>query len=162
MNAFPVANHVLWRANKDAADISPMKLQKIMYFLHGWYMTMTGEKLIDESFSRWQYGPVIPSVYHELKRFGGLPIDDYVKQYDSASGQYIPYFVNTNELPRFNEILEQVWNQYGSLSAIQLSTMTHEPGSAWSMTDVNDDIPDHLIRNDILRRAFPHMAVNYA
>jgi uncharacterized phage-associated protein len=162
MNAFPVANHVLWRANKDAIDITPMKLQKMMYFLHGWYMAITDQKLIDEGFTRWQYGPVVPSVYRELKHYGGMPIDDYIKQYDSNSGQYVPYFVNTNSLPQFDSILEQVWNQYSRLTAIQLSTLTHEFGSPWYMTEPNDEIRDDLIRNDFVRRAFPNNFMTYA
>jgi len=154
MNAYPVANHILWRANKDAADISPMKLQKMMYFLHGWYMAITGQKLIDEGFARWTYGPVVPSVYRELKHYGAMPIDDYIKQYDSTSGQVVPYFVDTNKLPQFESILEQVWHQYGGLTGIQLSSLTHEYGSPWYLTEPNDEIPDYLIRDDFVRRAF--------
>jgi len=157
MNAFPVANHILWRANKDAADITPMKLQKMMYFLHGWYMAITGEKLIDEGFARWTYGPVVPSVYRELKHYGAMPIEDYIKQYDSSSGQFLSYFVDTTALPQFNSILEQVWQQYGPLSGIQLSTLTHEYGSPWYTTMPNDEIPDVLIRNDFIRRAYPNL-----
>lgn len=152
MNAFPVANHILWRANKDAVDITPMKLQKLMYFLHGWYMAITGHKLISEGFSRWQYGPVVPSVYRELRDYGGAPIEDYIKQYDENSAQFLPLFVNTSSLPQFESILEQVWQQYGSLSAIQLSTLTHEFGSPWYLTPPNQEIPDYLIRDDFLRR----------
>lgn len=162
MNAFPVANHVLWRANKDATDITPMKLQKIIYFLHGWYMAITGQKLIDEGFTRWQYGPVVPSLYRALKHYGGLPIDDYIKQPDFSSGQLVPYFVDTNALPQFESILEQVWRQYSHLTAIQLSTLTHEGGSPWDLTMPNDEISDELIRNDFVRRAFTTTQQYYA
>lgn len=162
MDAFPVANHVLWRANKDAADITPMKLQKIVYFLHGWYMAITGQKLIDEGFSRWQYGPVIPSLYRALKHYGSMPIDDYIKQPDFSSGQLVPYFVDTNTLPQFQSILEQVWTQYSPLTAIQLSTLTHEPGSPWALTIPNDEISDELILNDFIRRASTNNYVKYA
>jgi uncharacterized phage-associated protein len=154
MDAFPVANHVLWRANKDAADITPMKLQKIVYFLHGWYLAITGQKLIDEGFARWQYGPVIPSLYRELKKYGSSPIDDYIKQYDPASASFVPFFVNTSALPRFNDILEQVWAKYSGYNAIQLSSMTHLPGTPWAITLPNEDIDDDVIQQYFVSQAF--------
>jgi uncharacterized phage-associated protein len=154
MNAFPVANHILWRANKDADDISPMKLQKILYFLHGWYLAITGQRLVDEGFMRWQYGPVVPSVYRELRHYGAMPIDDYIKQYDENTGQFLPFFVNTNALPQFNDVLERVWQQYRGFSAIQLSSMTHQAGSPWALTTPNDQIEDGLIQQHFVQQAF--------
>jgi uncharacterized phage-associated protein len=154
MDATAVANHVLWRANKDKVDISPMKLQKILYFLHGTYLSITGESLIDEGFRRWDYGPVIPSVYHELKIYGGLPIDDYIKKYDKEKGEFIPFFVNTRALPRFEDILDQVWNKYSKFSAIKLSNLTHESDSPWAKTAPNNRIPDDVIAEYFTRQVF--------
>jgi len=159
MDAFPVANHVLWRANKDAVDISPMKLQKILFFLHGWYLAVTGQGLIDEGFAKWRYGPVIPSVYRELKHYGGSPIEEYIRQYDPNSKDFIPYFVNTNALPRFSEILERVWAQYSGLSAIQLSSITHEAGSPWDVAVQDSRIDDQTIRNYFVHQAFRNEAL---
>lgn len=154
MNAFPVANHILWRANKDAADITPMKLQKMMYFLHGWYLAITDEALIDEGFSRWQYGPVVQSVYHALKDYGSMPIDDYLKQYHAPSEQIIPLFVDTKALPQFNEILDRVWKQYSKFSATRLSSMSHESGGPWDQTPPNGNISDDLIRDYFIQQAY--------
>jgi len=154
MDSIAVANHVLWRANKDKVDISPMKLQKILYFLHGNYLAITGEPLINEGFRRWDYGPVLPSVYQELRNYGGLPIDDYIKQYDKERGEFRPLFVNTNALPRFNDILEQVWGTYSGVSALKLSDLTHEPGSPWARTLPNGLITDNMISEYFVRKAF--------
>ena len=154
MDAFPVANHVLWRANKDAIDISPMKLQKILFFLHGWYLALTGQSLIDEGFARWRYGPVIPSLYRELKQYGSSPIDEYIEQYDAHSMEFKPMFVNVKAFPRFSEILDRVWEQYSGLTALQLSSMTHETGSPWYVTLPDNKIDDNLIRNYFVHQGF--------
>jgi uncharacterized phage-associated protein len=160
MDAVPVANHILWKANKDHVNISPMKLQKMLYFLHGWYLAITGQKLIDEGFMRWDYGPVVPSVYRELKNYGSAPIDDYIKQYDPNSEQLVPMFVNTNAFPQFNEVLERVWQQYSKFSGPQLSQMTHEFDTPWSNTYPNFQIRDDLIQEYFTRQAFNNQ--NYA
>jgi uncharacterized phage-associated protein len=159
MNAYSIANHILWRANRDAKDISPLKLQKMMYFLHGWYLAITGDSLIDEGFIRWQYGPVVPSVYHALKDYRSLPIDDYIKQYHAQSDDFVPLFVDTKVLPKFNEILERVWSQYSEFSATQLSSMSHEAGGPWSRTMPNDKISDDLIKEYFVQLAYKNEAL---
>nr|WP_256351506.1 type II toxin-antitoxin system antitoxin SocA domain-containing protein [Pseudomonas gingeri] len=47
-----------------------MKQQKLVYYSHGWHAGYTDQPLINEAVETWQYGPVIPSLYHEFKRFG--------------------------------------------------------------------------------------------
>ena len=55
--------------------VSNLKLQKILYLAHMVFMGQNeGEPLIDESFEAWDYGPVVPSVYHEAKKYGAKPI----------------------------------------------------------------------------------------
>jgi len=44
-----------------------MKLQKLVYYAHGWHLALNNEPLIDEQVECWQYGPVISSLFHEFK-----------------------------------------------------------------------------------------------
>ena len=55
-------------------EITPMKLQKILYYVCVKYVKETGIFPIYERFEVWKYGPVIPSVYSEFKTFGASPI----------------------------------------------------------------------------------------
>jgi len=153
MKAFPVANQILWYANREKSDISPLKLQKMLYFLHGWYLAITGTELIEEPFMRWQYGPVLPSVYAALRGYGAQPINDYIKEYDPSTGTWLPYFVNTNVVPQFEQVLNRVWREYGHFSALQLSSMTHEENTPWNRTGVNDAISNVLIRDYFTEQA---------
>jgi uncharacterized phage-associated protein len=153
MKAFPVANHILWYANRERSDISPLKLQKLLYFLHGWYMAVTGHELIDEPFMRWQYGPVLPSVYSALRGYGSQPINDYIKEYDANSQTWIPYFVNPAGVQQFEQVMDRVWREYGHYSAIQLSSMTHEEDTPWNRTAENEEIG-----NDLIRKYFANLA----
>src|SRR5215510_7158653 len=56
--------------------LTPMKLQKLVYFAHGWSLALTGVPLIKDAVEAWRYGPVIPALYHEFKHNGARPITD--------------------------------------------------------------------------------------
>lgn len=50
-------------------SVSPLKLQKILYYTQSWYMVIFGEKntLFKECPQAWVNGPVYPTIYHEYK-----------------------------------------------------------------------------------------------
>ncbi|MBE4704008.1 Panacea domain-containing protein [Spiroplasma platyhelix] len=64
----------------------PVKLQKILYFLYLEYLKETNEKLFDDEFEAWVYGPVLRSVYNHLK-YVGLNFNEY-ESFDSAKDKY--------------------------------------------------------------------------
>jgi len=78
-----IANELLSLAHtRGISDVTPMKLQKLVYYAHGWWFGATGEPLIEEQIEAWQYGPVVPSLYEATKNFGNqsitTPLHDYV------------------------------------------------------------------------------------
>src|SRR5262245_59991994 len=76
-SADAVSNYFLIRADNEGRPITPMKLQKLMYFAHGWHLALdtSGDSLIAEDAQAWDYGPVFPHTYYEFKDFGNRPID---------------------------------------------------------------------------------------
>jgi len=83
-----------------------------------------------------------------------MPVEDYLKQYHAESEQFIPLFVDTKALPKFNEILDRVWMQYSRFTATQLSSMSHEPGGPWDKTAPNENISDELIKQYFVQQAY--------
>jgi len=155
-----VANYFLELANIEGAAISPMKLQKLLYLAHGWSLALANEPLLDKDIQAWKYGPVIPSVYHEFKEFGNEPITSRAAAFSIEDGKFK---TNYPELPDgiehqwVRELLKKVWEVYKPLSAVQLSTYTHLPGSPWSQTIGNDKTgfpSDRVISNDIIKEYF--------
>ena len=71
-SAIAIANYFIQKSlDEKTDDLSPMKLQKLVYFAHAWYLIyQDGGKLINEAIEAWSYGPVINSVYHEFKHNG--------------------------------------------------------------------------------------------
>ena len=121
-----LCNNILQRGEQEGIDISPMKLQKLLYFVCRDYVRETGQMPISEDFEVWQYGPVLPSVYGEFKTFGARPITCYAKD---ASGR--SYKVSERDNPTLARVIDVVWAKYKNFSGIDLSKKTHQSGSGW-------------------------------
>ncbi len=131
-----IANWFLGRAEKEGQRLDPMKVQKLTYLAHGWHLGLHGEPLINEEVQAWQYGPVINSLYHEFKSFGAGEITGRATSWDfSSQGEpaLVEPVVDPSDVDTI-ALLERVWDVYGSCSAVELSAMTHQPGSPWSQT----------------------------
>ncbi|MFB9087115.1 DUF4065 domain-containing protein [Erwinia tracheiphila] len=81
-SATAVANAFIEKAIKrQVPDLTPMKLQKLLFYVQSWHLKLyDGKTLFEESFMRWKFGPVIPNLYHELKRYGSSPIDKKIRK----------------------------------------------------------------------------------
>lgn len=121
-----LCNNILFRANKDKLKVTPMKLQKIMYYVCRDYVRSTGELPVSEQFEVWPYGPVLPSVYNEFKGFKDKPITSYACD---ALGKAAMVKESVN--PELSRILDDVWHKYKRKTGIELSKMTHQDSSGW-------------------------------
>ncbi len=148
---YPIKHVVNCFLQKDfedgTASITPMKMQKLLYFLQGWHLAITGEPVIEEKFSAWQYGPVEENLYHMLKKYRGMPITAYLTDEDSQQA-----FVVANTAEMFHKILDMVWRKYSIFSALQLSAMTHEQGTPWD--NVYNHSTSPYISNDEIKDYF--------
>lgn len=145
-----VANTFLQRDFEDGVPtISPMKLQKLVYCLHGWYLAVTGNALIPEKFSVWQYGPVQDELYHRFKRYRDQPIREYATTWHE--GEQRAYVVPDSD-KNFQSIFDAVSRKYMPFSALELSSMTHQQGTPWSITLENGGGPidDQLIKKHFI------------
>ena len=146
VTALDVANTFLERGKTDNVIITPMKIQKLLYIFYKEYLKETRTKVFEERFETWQYGPVIQEVYDAFKKFRANPINDF-------------YYYNNNHYRTvilekgsdFLRIFDKVWEQYGNLSGIYLSSLTHLPDTAWSKADEANR--NYLDDNDIILEA---------
>lgn len=128
-----IANYFLKKSFDTGEEITLMKIIKLVYISHGWYRGITGKDLIKESAQAWKYGPVIESVYHEFKSYGGRPITKLgsVLLPHEDRFQIITPTVDKEDIQEF---LDKVWEIYHSFTAIELSSLTHQEGSPWDIT----------------------------
>ncbi len=148
-----VANFFL---HKDRfTSLTQLKLHKILYFAHGWYLGLTGKPLLTEKFSAWRFGPVIPNLYHEFREFGADPICRLA----------FPTGLGLRRKPKGLQVdvsddyerafLERVWVVYGEYTAAQLVHLTHAADQPWAITrEKNPNDPTASISNDLIRKKF--------
>lgn len=155
-SARAVANFFIDKAQSLGITLTPLKLQKLVYYAHGWHLALKGEPLITETIEAWQFGPVIHSLYHEFRDLGSAPITRNAQKFKLVGDEVksvIPRI--PNDAVEDRAFLERIWDVYKDYTAIQLSNMTHAPGSPWSKVvepfsgkpPEGLDIPDAVIED---------------
>jgi uncharacterized phage-associated protein len=100
--------------------LTNLELQKILYMAD---MNLVGQRnvrLVDEDFEAWDYGPVLPSLYHRCKAFGSKPVPgifwDAEKIVDSSIEE---------------KMLKLAWEKLRDSTPGQLVDTTHSEKGAW-------------------------------
>lgn len=101
-------------------NVTNLELQKMLYIAHLFFLGRTGQELVDEEFEAWDYGPVLPSLYREVKFFGSDTIMD-VFQTNTANEDSIEF-----------QTLKEMAKHLSSFTAGQLVNITHHRDSAWA------------------------------
>ncbi len=150
-----VANYFLDLAKSKGAGLDPMKLQKMIYFAHGWHLALYREPLINEEVQAWEYGPVVQSVYHEFKSFGADKIEKLATDFDYSTRELCTPRIPLSD-QRTIALLNKIWDIYGGYSGIQLSHLTHAPNSAWSNARIDNkkNLKFVGIENDAIEEEF--------
>lgn len=148
-NSHQIANYFIKASQATGMELTPMKLIKLTYIAHAWCLGLYNEQLLDEVIYAWKYGPVIDTIYQDFRKYGNAQI-----------GQLYQDAKNTYPLPDANifPFLDTIWNVYGKYNGVQLSAMTHEPGTPWDIVWNNQGgkeksyaiIPNDLIKSHCL------------
>ncbi len=158
-----VANAMLTLALAQKAPPTQMKLQKLLYFAHGWHLALYDAPLVDETFQAWPYGPVLPTVYHEFKSFGVLGITTLgteIVSLPTGELNWVPPVI-ADLTGIVQPLLEKIWEVFGTYSGGQLSDMTHAKGSPWKQIhDRYGDTRNVAIPDDLIKDYFKGLMTN--
>jgi uncharacterized phage-associated protein len=123
-------------------DLTNLKLQKLLYFAQGKYLSKYDASLFKENIEAWSLGPVVREVYDVYKKCGSFPITVF-----DRSGKWVSKAVIPSGIKIF---LYGIWKEYGKYSASHLISLTHKNGTAWSQTfkesGNNAVIPKELLK----------------
>jgi uncharacterized phage-associated protein len=157
-----VGNAILDVAEREDIHLSNLALNKIIYFAHAWFLAIHSRPLVDSPFEAWQFGPVHPQVYRQMKRYGDRPITGRMTRIDIETGQDVLFEVALGSDEQ--DHIEKITRFYGVRSAAWLVDATHEPGAPWDQVwsaaeakpcpgmIIPDDLTESYYRNKRERR----------
>ena len=121
-----IAKYFLIRAQEDGELISPLKIQKMVYFAYAAYLRSKKgkEKLFNEKIEAWPNGPVVPSLYRDLKVYGSGPIDP-LKYADISVDK-----LKQDTPEEVIELLNGVYETCSQFTGFELTVATHQE-KAW-------------------------------
>lgn len=141
LDARTVSEHLLWIRRE--RQTTPMHVIKLAYLSHGWMLGLYAKPLLWEPVEAWTYGPVIPSLYHLYKAWGGDPITA------------VPIDRSDDLTDQQRDLIDAVEDVYRNHTALQLSNITHKSGSPWDVvrreSGIGAIIPNELLRDHYRR-----------
>lgn len=108
-----VAKQLVRLADADAGDdlLTPLRLQKLLYYCQGWHLAWYGGTLFPDPIEAWAHGPVVPAVQQLAWINGRDPIPDQGEPAGLSE--------------RDRDAVAQVWREYRQHSACKLRDLSH-------------------------------------
>lgn len=126
-----IARYVVNYCNEHNYDITNLKLQKILYFIQANFLVNkgVGNPCFSAEIEAWSFGPVVPEVYREFKKYGNaqIPLIEKYFSFDkknvlaSCLKNYVNPFIDINDQILTNEMIDEC-SEY---SASKLVEITH-------------------------------------
>ncbi len=118
VHPFVAAKRVCSLKNWTATNL---EIQKILYLGHMMALGRSNglRPLITDSFQAWDYGPVLPVLYHRAKPFGNGPVQNVFQIFPDAAGEDAA-------------LLEETVTSLRGKSAGELVAITHWENGAWA------------------------------
>ena len=125
-----VCNLILLEFDAVTYNITNAKLNKVLYYVQGFYLVRFKAPLIRNHFESWDYGPVIRSVYDAFKVFGQMPITQLATYRDYTDNTEKP--VPCDDLSETDRrFVLSVADTYLRHSVGSLIRETHVPNGPW-------------------------------
>ena len=118
-SVFAVADVFNDKALGESKCMTPLKLIKLCYIAYGFYLGYGKGRLFQEKIEAWKYGPVIPELYRNLRKYRGESIKEPLRcnsvPLDGGKTQFV----------------QNVWEAYKKFSGLDLTNLTHQEGTPW-------------------------------
>jgi len=113
IDIYDAADFFLSKVDMEAGScITPLKLQKLLYYAQGWFSSFYNAPLFLNELQAWVHGPASPEIYNKYRYYGYKGIDK--TSFDLSKLD-----------PKQSELLNEIYNTYGSYDAKPLENMTH-------------------------------------
>lgn len=134
--------------------LTNLRMQKLIYFLYGFYYSETKQELFNPDFLAYKMGPISKELH------------SYNSKIIKEKNQNGKYLFGTNDYPKFNysqykeqfdfELIDKILLSLKTLSTWHLVDLTHLPNSPWSETQQSKRINKNKIK-----KHFENLTLNY-
>ncbi len=113
MDAIRLSQYVISCFEEKKSPVTNLKLQKVLYYIQGYFFRELNRPAFAEEIYNWQYGPVVPVVYYEYNYNGAAPLKSSRKAKDIS--------LSTEEVALVERVVEKCCNMLSS----RLVSKTH-------------------------------------
>ena len=116
-----VADYIILQLTSEEkpSDLINLKLQKLLYYVQGWFLGYQGSRMIDSSFEAWVHGPVCSSVYDRFTSTKSLY--SFISKDDV---KFVDAFDRIEKEDR--DFIDYVLMNYAGFSGVELEQKTHD------------------------------------
>lgn len=140
---------------KQLEEVTPLMLQKLLYFIQGIYFALYGKPMFSEDCRAWIHGPVYPEVYDLFRDFKYNPIEDARFALLEGTEEAL-----TDEEKK---VIDLVVNTFGMYGAKVLEKITHNE-EPWreARRGYGDSIPSsELLQKERIKRYYTAVHERY-
>ena len=144
MNVYELSRYIIRRYNSNMHEITNLKLQKILYYIQGYFFKLKSKPAFNEEIYSWPYGPVVKEIYFEYSGNGADSI--------SLSDGDMSIQTDLNDVNKLDKkLINQIINKSYAYSAFDLVKKTHteipwistQKGNVISKQKVEDYFSEH-------------------
>lgn len=156
INSSELSDYILCKLS----NVSHLKLQKLLYYVEAWHLTVLQESLIDEKFEAWLHGPVIRSVFARFRREGYLMYDHL--PFDKARAGEVKESIESKLAHNQIELIEDVLSEYGDKTDYHLECLTHseEPWIEARIGVGSGESSRNIISDETMKRYYSKLMAN--
>ncbi|MDU1574856.1 MAG: DUF4065 domain-containing protein [Pantoea sp.] len=107
-----VANYLLCFAQEHGDVMTPLKLQKMVFYADAWFLALYDEELVEDQFEAWVHGPVSRSLYARFADYKWRPITEKIECPELDA--------------QIEEHLKEIYEVFGGFTAYELEQLTHQ------------------------------------
>lgn len=149
-----IANLVLDFGERSEVEITNIDINKIVFFLHAWYLAKTGRPLVSAKIEAWNYGPVFRELYWEFKQFGKAPITTRATRRNPQTAQKEICREVLSETDA--QFIQPLLEKYVAMPTSKLVELSHVAGGPWDQVynHPGESNPGMRISDDLIRAHF--------
>ncbi|MCB4767016.1 DUF4065 domain-containing protein [Ancylobacter sp. Lp-2] len=131
-----IANFILDFVEKREKKITNIDINKIIYFIHGWYLAKNNKPLVSAKIEAWDYGPVFREIYHEFKQHGSDPITSRAHRRSPITARLEECTPNIDASDE--AFISPLIEHYTRISTYRLVELSHASGGPWDQVYNHD------------------------